>query len=89
MNLEELILKEHKLTEELKQIREEIQKIEQVKSYNLLTDVIKNLSDVDSINLGLDCYLDVYCEECENEFTTKLDLSDIIQSLKELRDSMK
>jgi hypothetical protein len=89
MNYEELRVKEMKLAEELKAVREELAKAEQTKAVNLLGVAIKSLEDVDSILLSPDCDFEVYCEECEAEFDTRVSLADVIQSLKDLREGVR
>lgn len=89
MNYEELRVKEMKLAEELKAVREELAKAEQTKAVNLLGVAIKSLEDVDSILLSLDCNFEVYCEECETEFDILVSLADVIQSLRDLREEVR
>lgn len=84
MNYEELREKEMKLAEELKAVREELAKAERTKAINLLKIAIKSLEDVDSILLGTECYFEVWCDECEQEFDTHISLADVIQSLRDL-----
>ena len=88
MNYEELKEKEMKLAEEIKAVREELAKAEQTKAINLLYIAIKSLEEAMTLLLNPECYFEVYCEECEAEFDAQISLSDVIQSLKILRNGV-
>ena len=87
MNYEELKAKEMELAEELKKVREELVKTKQVKAINLLSIAIKSLEEVDSLLLSPECWCEVYCDGCESEFDVRISLADVIQSLRDLRET--
>lgn len=83
MNREELRKKEMKLAEELKKVREQLEKLDEEKALELLQTAINSLKEFEEITgTEFNCELEIYCDECEKEFDTCIPIGDIIQSLK-------
>ena len=85
---EELIEKRNKITEELKNLDQEIKKQEKVKSQNIVVDIIKKLEELKSYNPFAVFSLETYCEECQSHIDASVDFDDLMQTLQDYRESL-
>ena len=87
MNYEELKVKEMKLAEELKAVREELEKMDEEKALELLQTAINSLKEFEEITGNeFNCELEIYCDECDKSFDDYVPMGDIIQSLRDLKE---
>lgn len=83
---ESLKAKENELLAQLSELREEIKNAENDIITDKLNTALKCLIDVDEMTSGYyRCSIEVYCEECEENFEVDVDLSEIIESIQHIR----
>ena len=87
MNYEELREKERKLAKELIEVREQLEKLDDEKAFELLQTAINSLKEFQEITGSeFNCELEIYCDECDKSFDAYVPTDDIIQSLIDLKE---
>ena len=83
---EELIEKRNKIAEELKNLDQEINKQEKMKSQNIVVDIIKKLEELKTYDPYATFYIEAYCEGSQNEIDASVDFDELIQLFKDYRE---
>lgn len=78
--------KEEELLAQLKDLREEIANAENDIITEKLNTALQCLAEVDNMTSGYyRCYIEGYCNECEENIDVGVDLAEIIEALQQIR----